>query len=79
MLLIALVSIVTSSYYGFLMILWQVLIGGLVFGLFALVISLTFLVMGFKVPLFRNRFHECFRLRSMPVQKEEISGSSEQV
>jgi len=46
--------------------LLQVLIVGLVIGIFLYVINLSFMILVLSSPFFRERFYACLRLKSMP-------------
>lgn len=49
----------------------QVLLIGLIFGLFIYVINLPYMLLGFVNPFFRQRFYACLRLKPKPIIAEQ--------
>jgi len=49
----------------------QVLVVGIVIGLLLYVINLSFMILAFYSPFFRERFYACLRLKSMPTTAKQ--------
>jgi hypothetical protein len=69
--------ILSSSPSRLIQQLIQVLLIGLIFGLFIYVINLPYMLLGFVNPFFRKRFYDCLRLKPAPATVDSNSDSSD--
>ncbi len=60
----------SGSGPGILEAILMLTLVGLIFGLCLYVLNLPFMILGFAIPFFRERFNACLRLKSMPTMPE---------